>query len=125
MCQHQRLPSTFETAFGPLNTEDVSGQKIRLAADLAPVHTARTPQQLLAEFWTPADSPPYLPDLNLLDFSIWSVLKAKGEATTHNNLTTKRLSIAVEWDRLAVEYIRKNCCSFRHRQQAATKKNEV
>jgi hypothetical protein len=28
----------------------------------------------MAEFWTPADWPPYSLDLNPLDFSVWSVL---------------------------------------------------
>jgi hypothetical protein len=62
-------------------------------------------------------------DLNLLDFTIWRVLKAKGQAMTHNNLTAKCLSIAEEWDWLAAVSIRKNCRSFRCRQQAAAKKN--
>jgi hypothetical protein len=76
---------------------------------------------LLAEYWTLAASL----DLNLLDFTIWRILKAKGQAMTHNNLTAKRPSIAVESDRLAVVYIRKICQSFCCRQQAAAKKNEV
>jgi hypothetical protein len=42
--------------------------------DSAPAHTARTTQQYLketmAEFWTPADWPPYSPDLYPLDFSV-------------------------------------------------------
>jgi hypothetical protein len=67
-----KLVSTkcFETAFGPLGPKDISWKKRSHSADLAPVHTPRTTQQLLAEFWTLADWPPYLPDLNLLDFSI-------------------------------------------------------
>ncbi len=47
--------------------------------DSVPAHTAHTTQQFLreavAEFWTPADWPPNSLDLNLLDFSIWSVLQ--------------------------------------------------
>jgi hypothetical protein len=38
--------------------------------DLALAHTARITQLFLAEFWTPADWLPYLPDLNMLDFSV-------------------------------------------------------
>jgi hypothetical protein len=44
-------------------------------------------QQLLAELWTPEDWLPYLPDLNLLDLSICSVLQTKGQARPHANLT--------------------------------------
>jgi hypothetical protein len=42
--------------------------------DLASAHTARTTQQYLketmVEFWTPADWPPYSPDLIPLDFYV-------------------------------------------------------
>ncbi len=40
----------------------------KYSADLALIHKVRTTQQLCAEFWTPADWPPYSPDLNPLDF---------------------------------------------------------
>jgi hypothetical protein len=36
--------------------------------DSAAANTAITTQKFLAEFWTLADWPPYLPDLNQLDF---------------------------------------------------------
>jgi hypothetical protein len=41
-----------------------------------------------------------LPDLNLLDFSIWRILQTKDQATCHVNLTIKHPSIAEEWDLL-------------------------
>jgi hypothetical protein len=59
-------------------------KKKRSLEDLALVHTARTTRQLVAEFWTPADSLPYLPDLNLLNFSIWRVLKANVRPSLQN-----------------------------------------
>jgi hypothetical protein len=37
---------------------------------------------------------PYSLDLNSLDFSIWLVLKAKGQAMPHTNLTTLHPSTA-------------------------------
>jgi hypothetical protein len=74
---------------------------------------AMTTQQLLVEFCTPVDWPPYLLDLNPLDFSDWHVLQAKVQVTPHANLDALYLSIDMEWDRLAVEYIHKICSSFR------------
>ncbi len=68
-----------------------------------PAYTAKTAQQMLVEFRTPEDWLPNSLDLNLLDFSIFSVLKAKVQATDHNNLVALRLSIAAEWDWLAEE----------------------
>jgi hypothetical protein len=66
--------------------------------DLAPVHTAKTTQQLLAEFWTLANWPPNMLDLNLLDISIGHILQVKVEVTPHANLNTLRLSITEERD---------------------------
>jgi hypothetical protein len=57
-------PRAFETACGPLGPEDVSWRKIRLLADLALVLTSWTTQQLLVEFWTLMDWPPYSLDLS-------------------------------------------------------------
>jgi hypothetical protein len=42
--------------------------------DSAPAYTTKTTQRLLAEFWIPADLPPYFQDLNLLDFSVPHIL---------------------------------------------------
>jgi hypothetical protein len=54
----------------------------------------------LGEFWFLADWLPYLPDLNLLDFSTSSILQAKGQATPHANFAALRPSVTAEWDRL-------------------------
>jgi hypothetical protein len=47
--------------------------------DSAPAHPVQTTQQYLketmAKFWTLMDWPLYSPDLNPLDFSVWSVLQ--------------------------------------------------
>jgi hypothetical protein len=90
-------------------------------ADSAPAYTAKTTQWLLAEFWFVADLPPYSPDLNQLDFATRRVLQAKVYGTPHSNLTTLRLSFAVEWDRLVAVYIRRR----RRCHLAGVKKNEV
>jgi hypothetical protein len=79
----------------------------------------------VAEFRFLADLRPYSPDLNSLDFSTGSVLQQKGQATSHANLVALCPSIAEEWDRLVEVYIRKTCCSFRHRCLSVAKKNEV
>jgi hypothetical protein len=78
-------------------------------------YDAETTQQLLAEFWILADCPPFLPDLNLLDFSICSLLQAKVQAKPYTNLAT--LSFHCRGKGRAsggTEYIHKTCCSFRH-----------
>jgi hypothetical protein len=79
----------------------------------------------LAEFQFLADWTPDSPDLNSLNFSISCFLQAKVLATPYSNLIAIRPSITTEWYRLAAVYILKTCISFRCRQEAAAKKNEV
>jgi hypothetical protein len=77
---------------------------------------SRHPNQLAAaEFWFSADWPPYLLDLDSLDFSTSSVLQPKGQANPHANLAAQRLSITAEWDQLAAVQICKTCRFFRCR----------
>jgi hypothetical protein len=95
--------------------------------DLALAHTARTTQQFLketiAEFWTLADWPPYSPDLNPLDFSIWSVLQEKVQATPYTSLATLRRSITRQWNQMSPAYVCRTCRSFCRRLEAVVAKN--
>jgi hypothetical protein len=95
--------------------------------DSALAHTARTTQEFLretmAEFWTPVDWPPYSPDLNLLDFSVWSVLQEKVQATPHTSFAALRRSITRQWDRMSPAYVRRTCRSFRRRLESVVAKN--
>ncbi len=95
--------------------------------DLAPAHTARTTQQFLketmTEFWTPANWPPYSLDLNPLDFSIWSILQEKVQATPHTSLAALRWSITRQWNRMLLAYVRRTCSSFRRCLEAIMAKN--
>ncbi len=80
-------------------------------------HSARIIQQLFLEIWTPMDWMPYLPGLNLADFSICSILQAKVQVVPHTNL-----SITKEQDPLAAVDIRKTCCSLQQVSQPAAAK---
>jgi hypothetical protein len=67
-------------------------------ANSALVYTAKTAQRLLAELWFLVDWPPYLPDLNPLDFVTQCVLQAKVLAMPHSNLAALHPSIVAECD---------------------------
>ncbi len=60
---------------------------------------------IFTKFRTLADYQPCLMVLNTLDFSIWRLLQAKVQATSHGNLAALHPSVAMEWDRLAPEHI--------------------
>jgi AraC-like DNA-binding protein len=87
--------------------------------DSAPAHAARTTQEFLKEnmssHWSPDLWPPYSPDLNPLDFSIWSVLETKVQATPHKNLASLKAAIRREWTAMDANYIRAACRPFRRR----------
>ncbi len=105
-CQCCQLPRAYETACGPPGPKNKYWQKISLSADSAPVYTAKTTQRLLAELWILADSPPYLPNFNSLDFSVHCIVQSEVQATPHTNLAALRFSITEEKDWLtAVQYI--------------------
>ncbi len=116
MCRHRRQPSALRRHLVPWVQQTYPSEKYALWRTQhwpAPLHH----QQLMVEFRFLADLPPFLPDFNLLDFSISSILQAKAQATPHSNLAALSPSINTEWDWLAGVYIRKTCRSF-----AATKK---
>jgi hypothetical protein len=49
----------------------------------------------------------------------------KVQATPNVNLAALRLSVTADWDRLAVDYICKTCCSFRRSLEAVIVQNGV
>jgi hypothetical protein len=62
--------------------------------DLSPVHTPEPPRrETMADIWIPADWPPYLLDLNMLDFSLWSDLQEKVQVRPHASLAALHRSI--------------------------------
>ena len=58
--------------------------------DGAPSYTARKTQEWLTVnfpgFWDKSIWPPYSPDLNGMDYSIWSILESKACAKPHRNV---------------------------------------
>ncbi len=60
--------------------------------DIAPAHTAKSTQDLLsgnmADYWSKELWPPLLPDLNPLDYSIWSVMQLEVRVTAHSDISS-------------------------------------
>ncbi|QQP37895.1 Putative transposable element [Caligus rogercresseyi] len=95
--------------------------------DGAPCHTSKKVQDFcranMADFW-PADMwPSSSPDLNPLDFSVWSVLESHACKTSHANLTSLQQAIVEAWDNLTEEYIKKSCAGVRRRVEAVIANN--
>ena len=60
------------------------------------------------EMWTPQS-----PDLNPLDYGVWSVLQDDVQADSHPNLESLKARIVAAWEALEAAFIVKTCKSFR------------
>ena len=80
--------------------------------DSAPAHKAR----LTVQYWkknfpdliSPMEWPPYSPDLNLLDYSVWNILETKTCVRAHNDLEALKQSLIREWAKITKDTLREN-----------------
>jgi hypothetical protein len=79
--------------------------------DGAPAHTAKETQDWCqAEFFDfvrKSEWPPSSPDLNPMDFSIWSILEARACANPHKSVESLINALKREWEKLDQETIRR------------------
>ena len=67
--------------------------------------------------------PPQSPDLNPLDYSIWSVLQDKVQGSSHPNMEALKAHITEVWEAMEPSYIVKTCQSFRRRVEGVIRAN--
>ncbi|KAF2348401.1 hypothetical protein FHG87_020842 [Trinorchestia longiramus] len=61
------------------------------------------------------------PDLNPLDFSIWSILKTRVLAAPHTSLESLKAERQNEWEAILQEQIRATCDAFVNRLKAVVR----
>lgn len=87
--------------------------------DSAPSHKARATQEYLTErvprLISAQEWPLYSPDLNPMDFSIWSILEAKVCAKKHQTLGSLKASLQRAWAALNQNVVRSACNAFHGR----------
>ena len=66
----------------------------------------------LKEFWLPTK-----PDLNLMDFEVWSALEHKACATSHKNIDALKHSLEKSWNKISPETLHATCSQVIHRLQ--------
>ena len=78
--------------------------------DGAPAHTANSTQECLRnelpDFISKEEWPPSSPDLNPLDFCVWSILEAKACSKPHRNIESLKASVVKEWANIPQETLR-------------------
>lgn len=86
--------------------------------DGAPAHTAKIVQEWLESnmhFWPKDFWPPQSPDLNPLDYSIWTHVQSKACKCRHSNLDELKASVNRVWASMRKKYVRRVCKGFRPR----------
>ena len=86
--------------------------------DGAPAHTAKIVQEWLESnmhFWPKDFLPPQSPDLNPLDYSIWTHVQSKACKCRQSNVDELKASVNRAWASMRKEYVRRVCKGFRPR----------
>ena len=93
--------------------------------DGATAHTSKSSQEKLlrelggeTHFWRKDMWPPQSPDLNPLDYGIWSLLQQKVQCVSHPSLEALKSHIKKEWKKMEDDFIIRTCRSFRTRVEA-------
>ncbi|KAI6653150.1 Transposase [Oopsacas minuta] len=99
-----------------------SGQPFVFQQDGAPDHTTNTTQDWMKhntpnfihkDVW-----PPYSPDLNPMDYSVWSILENKACSVSHNTVSSLKISLCREWEKIPQETLRAAVEGFPNRLRA-------
>ena len=84
--------------------------------DSAPPHKARDTLNWIEEnfpsFLSPQEWLPYSPDLNPMDFSIWSILDSNAYTKPHISVAALKRSLVKAWDEISLETIEKVTDNF-------------
>ena len=103
----------------------VSGDWYIFQQDSAPAHRARATVEFLEretpQFISPLPWPPNSPDLNPVDYSVWSILQEKVYKTCITDLDDLKHRIRTEWAKLDHAVIAAAVCQWRRRLSACVK----
>ena len=93
--------------------------------DSAPAHRAKTTQDWcrtnFPDFITVDEWPPYSPDLNPMDYAVWSILEARVCAKRHRNVDDLKRSLQAAWEDMPIEFLRATVDNFPKRLRACIK----
>ena len=98
------IQDILESALEPWANTHFQGRHWIFQQDSAPAHKSKATQTWLKahfpEIISPMEWPASSPDLNPMDFSIWSILESKACVKPHKSLEALKASFAREWHRI-------------------------
>ena len=95
--------------------------------DSAPAHRATKTLEFLREekipFWSPEMWPPNSPDLNPMDYAVWSIVSQGSCKTRPTSVTALKAKVSKFWKNLDPVQIRAVCSKFRGRLEKCVEEN--
>lgn len=91
----------------PWATDHFGEDGFTLQQDWAPAHSANSTmavcEELFPGFWGKDVWPPNSPDLNPMDYSVWSILEQKVSATRYATVDALKTALTRAWDEITVD----------------------
>ena len=72
-------------------------------------------RRIFAVFWTKKLWPPSSPDLNLMDFTVWSILDSNACLSYHQSVMLLKAKLKHCWDKISPQTICASCNQFTDR----------
>ena len=109
----------------PWIEKEYSGAPVIFQQDGAPAHTSKLTQSfcdaVFPQFWDKNMWPPSSPDLNVMDFSIWSILERRACQKNLRCVDALKVALRSAWETISEEEVRAACGSTVKRLMAMVK----
>lgn len=101
------------------------GDNYIFTQDGAPAHTSNVTQKWCKEhfsgFWDKDFWPPSSPDINPMDFSVWSILENEVSKVSHSSVPVLKKALDKAWSNLDAEVVQRACASVTPHLRAVVK----
>ncbi|XGW33702.1 hypothetical protein V3C99_017823, partial [Haemonchus contortus] len=119
------LESVLKNALLPRTQCHFGSRPFVFQQDSAPAHRAKVTQQwcrdTLPGFISAQEWPSNSPDLNPMDYSVWSLLESKACSMQHHTIDSLKRDLLRAWEEIPLEYLRATVDDFPSRLRACVR----